>query len=547
MSVQDVRLTNYDYGKYSSINNNLVQDIENEVIDTQLIVEPKTDDSIIKSPAKKRVFVDTDNACIKTRSRTQAKINIAFEQLKNDIVEPPKVPVKNELTVDTCESDKESNRSFDFENEDLFTVEQDSNDFPARDSDNDCWPATETINKIPKKVIENGILLFKGKRLMNMISIFFKLECDLCPNNLRFRKLTDLFEHYSSIHKIEGYVMCCQTKLSRFPSIVMHFAKHIQPEAFQCNICGYMVSRPKFLQRHQQTHLPESEKPLACDKCEKKFCWKGALSNHLINHQPVESRKSFVCHLCGRSYQNAGSLCSHKKLAHSEPKEKVTQFCELCAKSFSTRTGLKEHMLTHNDDREKQQLQCKICLKWLMNQRCLKTHMLLHSSKEFNCEHCDYATKKIKLLNNHMITKHSENKPFKCPDCEKSFKLKRALTIHVNQNHTGRVMSFVCEFCQRSFQNSTNYYTHRKNIHPLELKQLNDKKKEEQQMKRIHAGIERENPRKITIARKVHGKTVIEDAVIVSTGDIVNSSFIETQIDDKPLIISVTADSIQFT
>ena len=115
------------------INDNVVfgltKDIENEVDDTQIMVKLKTEDSNIKSPAKKRVFIDTDSGAIKTRSRTQAKINIAFEQLKNDKVEPIKVLVEPETIEDPCESDKESNRSFDFENEDLFTVEEDSNDF----------------------------------------------------------------------------------------------------------------------------------------------------------------------------------------------------------------------------------------------------------------------------------------------------------------------------------------------------------------------------------------------------------------------------------
>ena len=117
-----------DYGKYSLINDNVVfgltKDIENEVDDTQIMVKLKTEDSNIKSPAKKRVFIDTDSGAIKTRSRTQAKINIAFEQLKNDKVEPIKVLVEPETIEDPCESDKESNRSFDFENENHWSLLQ---------------------------------------------------------------------------------------------------------------------------------------------------------------------------------------------------------------------------------------------------------------------------------------------------------------------------------------------------------------------------------------------------------------------------------------
>lgn len=40
---------------------------------------------------------------------------------------------------------------------------------PARDSDNEDWPAQETLNTFPDKILENGLLLVKGKKLMNMI------------------------------------------------------------------------------------------------------------------------------------------------------------------------------------------------------------------------------------------------------------------------------------------------------------------------------------------------------------------------------------------
>lgn len=42
-------------------------------------------------------------------------------------------------------------------------------DFPLRDSDNDDWPQLSTISKV-EKIIENGLLLVKGKKLVSMIS-----------------------------------------------------------------------------------------------------------------------------------------------------------------------------------------------------------------------------------------------------------------------------------------------------------------------------------------------------------------------------------------
>lgn len=43
-------------------------------------------------------------------------------------------------------------------------------EFPARDSDNEDWPAQETLNTFPKELIKNGLLLVKGKDLMSIIN-----------------------------------------------------------------------------------------------------------------------------------------------------------------------------------------------------------------------------------------------------------------------------------------------------------------------------------------------------------------------------------------
>lgn len=44
------------------------------------------------------------------------------------------------------------------------------NEFPARDEDNDDWPAQQTLDEFPKFIIdENGQLLVKGKKLMTLI------------------------------------------------------------------------------------------------------------------------------------------------------------------------------------------------------------------------------------------------------------------------------------------------------------------------------------------------------------------------------------------
>lgn len=361
----------------------------------------------------------------------------------------------------------------------------------SRDGEEECTSA-ETPRKYPTKLLDRkGQLIYKGDELLLFMSHFFSTSCELCSKS--FDKINDLFRHHKVHHKITPYISCCSSKLTKIPGIIWHFVRHIQPEAFRCQICSYSVSRPKFLERHLQIHSDPSLKPFSCDNCDKRFIWKGALRAHLnVNHQPESERKDYVCTICQRKYQSAGSLSWHKKTSHSQEQQiKIKNLCEICSKTFSTQTSFKEHMLTHSADCEKLQLQCKICGKWLKNQRCLKSHMMLHAEVDHSCTICPYTTKKEHLLKNHILTKHTSDRPWECDECEKTFKVKRALTIHKAQYHIQGVKSGrTCEFCNKTFGSSTNYYTHRKNQHANELKRILEEKDEAKKLKRIKIGLE---------------------------------------------------------
>lgn len=72
--------------------------------------------------------------------------------------------------------------------------------------------------------------------------------------------------------------------------------------------------------------------------------------------------------------------------------------------------------------------------------------------------------------------------------CNKSFKLKRGLTVHMAKHNS--VKTHRCTFCDRVFNSSTNFYTHRKQMHPKQLFALKQRKLEIQRQKRILAGRE---------------------------------------------------------
>ncbi|XP_058056034.1 zinc finger protein 62 homolog [Anopheles bellator] len=352
--------------------------------------------------------------------------------------------------------------------------------------------AADIAEKKPENLFVNGRMVVKGQKLRQLISRFYRLQCDFCKETeLRFNHVDKLYDHYEKVHNSRGYIVCCELKLTDSEKIIIHMARHIQPEAFTCDICGYIVTKPKFLISHKQTHLPVNDKPYACPHCTKRFCWKRALTVHLNSHQIAAERRVFRCLLCEKTYETPGGLSNHKRNVHKGLKPKQTHVCDVCAKPFATVHGLREHISTIHQPWEERQLQCAECGKWLNGERCMKMHLKIHSAKNLACGECDYKTNKSLLLKRHKITHHQQERPFLCDLCEKTFKVKRDLKVHMLSKHSMQSRTFQCNFCNLRFRNSANFYAHRKSQHPKELQAMRDDQELEKKRKRIRAGLER--------------------------------------------------------
>lgn len=117
--------------------------------------------------------------------------------------------------------------------------------------------------------------------------------------------------------------------------------------------------------------------------------------------------------------------------------------------------------------------------------------MLLHNGVDLKCDLCPYITKKTTLLNRHKVTHHSTGPPaFACDQCPKKFKLRRALTVHLQTAHISDAKQYACNFCSRTFASPSNFYSHRKNMHPEDLTRLREKEAEAKRLKRIEVGLE---------------------------------------------------------
>ena len=193
-----------------------------------------------------------------------------------------------------------------------------------------------------------------------------------------------------------------------------------------CAKCGKsFASRSKLTQHSYQWH--EEKK---CEECGNLFK-KGNFARHRKVH--MDENTVFTCQICAKTFNRMDNLQTHVNKRHYEPLPSEQHKCDVCEKTFSQKSYLKQHMDTHTGAPRKQ---CKHCDKDFTAKTNLQRHVkkchpntkiikntlgfimlekspdknvgrgLKPNNKYFNCETCDYKTKRKYNLEVHNRNKH---------------------------------------------------------------------------------------------------------------------------------------------
>jgi KRAB domain-containing zinc finger protein len=231
-----------------------------------------------------------------------------------------------------------------------------------------------------------------------------------------------------------------------------------------------------------QQHLEIDHAQIKCPHCTWNFASQDRLDEHIAkNHQQSAGSAATIASPPVKQV----TFKKIKKLVKSlEPKPKyvvtitppvprpkqirpyllIPCTCDFCGKTMANKRTLQSHIITvHTNERP---FKCNLCPKSFPFQFLLKDHLLKHSdNRKFGCEHCGARFYKNSKLTAHINRAHLRVRNFLCTMCGDKFLCSKQLKDHAEVHNIGKPYSCPHEDCMYASKTKNSMTSHLASVH----------------------------------------------------------------------------------
>ncbi|KAG5876481.1 hypothetical protein JTB14_011091 [Gonioctena quinquepunctata] len=212
----------------------------------------------------------------------------------------------------------------------------------------------------------------------------YVFPCPYCDELFSWNKLP---QHTQGKHKDPKPFKCfrCRQEKSSF----LKFKSHLCHPC-TCGVCGKEFLDKRGLQAHKSV-CNDEDRTMKCSECGERID-ASDYQTHLQTHQ-------YQCSICSKIFHQRVALNTHE---YRHRKKKKGVLCPICGKFV--RNGLRAHMEVHEENRTRS-FKCDLCPKSFFSKTDMKKHdYLCHKVPRSKCEECGIICKESNLEKHYRMT-----------------------------------------------------------------------------------------------------------------------------------------------